>query len=365
MGRIIGRNRHKTRRTRAGLWAGAAVILAALNYLLVGGVAGAGPSSAAASTFVPVGPTTVVSAHALTANQVDTVTIAGAAGTNVPAEATAVQFALTLTGASAGPGWLDSYPAGGTPIAAARWLAGQELATEVTTRLSAAGKVSFRARTHNVTFTARVTGYYISAALAPGSVSAGDLSAAGATTGQVLTANAGGVDWQSPSTTYTATPAAADWKWNSVYVFNTSANSYTEYFTRYVTLAVPALTQAVLDAGSVQVFMTPAFVTVPSQWEPLPYSFDSSFGYTDNFTYVTAPGQLVLHFFFVQNSSTATLPLLATYPIAGYHFKIVVTPGTGTATPVTPSVARQARSVGTARREVCTDFPGGRHCHTA
>ncbi len=90
----------------------------------------------------------------------------------------------------------------------------------------------------------------------------------------------------------------ASWLWNSQYVFETSANSYTEYFTRYYTRLNNTITQNVLDYGMVLVYFTPSPVNNPNQWAPLPYQFDSSFGFTYNYVYVTSPGQVTLHYRF-------------------------------------------------------------------
>jgi hypothetical protein len=118
------------------------------------------------------------------------------------------------------------------------------------------------------------------------------------------------------------------WLWNSQYVFETSTGSYTEYFTRYYTRLNNSVTQNVLDYGMVLVYFTPSPVNNPNQWEPLPYQFDSSFGFTYNYVYVTAPGQVTLHYFFIETDPTATLPTLSTYNDEVRKFKIVTVSGT-------------------------------------
>jgi len=121
----------------------------------------------------------------------------------------------------------------------------------------------------------------------------------------------------------TFTVKGSDWLWNSQYVYETSAGSYTEYFTRYYVRHNNAVTAGVLDSGLVVVYFTPSPVNNPYQWAPLPYQFDSSFGYTDNYVYVTAVGQVTLHYFFIQTDPTATLPTLSTYNDETRKFKIV------------------------------------------
>jgi len=122
--------------------------------------------------------------------------------------------------------------------------------------------------------------------------------------------------------------SSADWLWNSQYLFETSAGSYTEYFTRYYVRLNNTITQNVLDNGMVLVYFQPSPVNNPNQWAPLPYQFDSSFGYTYNYVYVTAVGQVTLHYFFIQTNPTATLPTLSTYTDETRKFKIVTVTGT-------------------------------------
>jgi hypothetical protein len=124
------------------------------------------------------------------------------------------------------------------------------------------------------------------------------------------------------------TVAGSDWIYNSQYVYETSAGSYTEYFTRYYVRANNTVTQDVLNNGMVLVYFTPSPVNNPNQWAPLPYQFDSSFGYTYNYVYVTAVGQVTLHYFFIQTDPTATLPTLSTYNDETRQFKIVTVTGT-------------------------------------
>jgi hypothetical protein len=123
----------------------------------------------------------------------------------------------------------------------------------------------------------------------------------------------------------------SSWLWNSQYVFETSSGSYTEYFTRYYVRLNNTVTQDVLDNGMVLVYFTPSPINNPNQWAPLAYQFDSSFGYTYNYVFVPAVGQVTLHYFFIQTDPTATLPTLSTYNDENRKFKIVTITGqTGT-----------------------------------
>jgi hypothetical protein len=120
----------------------------------------------------------------------------------------------------------------------------------------------------------------------------------------------------------------ASWLWNSQYVFETSPGSYTEYFTRYYVRMNNTITQDVLDNGMVLAYFQPSPLNNPNQWAPLPYQFDSSFGFTYNYVYVTAPGQVTFHYFFIQTDPTASLPTLSTYNDETRKFKIVTVTGT-------------------------------------
>jgi hypothetical protein len=127
------------------------------------------------------------------------------------------------------------------------------------------------------------------------------------------------------------TLAGSDWLWNSQYVFETSSGSYTEYFTRYYVRKNNSVTTNVLNNGLVLAFFTPSPINNPNQWAPLPYQFDSSFGYTYNYVFVTAPGQVTLHYYFIQTDPKATLPTLSTYNDETRRFKIITVLGeTGT-----------------------------------
>jgi hypothetical protein len=123
------------------------------------------------------------------------------------------------------------------------------------------------------------------------------------------------------------TVQGSDWLWNSQYVYETSPGSYTEYFTRYYVRPNHTITSGLLDSGLVVVYFTPSPVNNPYQWAPLPYQFDSSFGYTDNYVYVTALNQVTLHYFFIQTDPSATLPTLSTYNDETRQFKIVTITG--------------------------------------
>jgi hypothetical protein len=120
---------------------------------------------------------------------------------------------------------------------------------------------------------------------------------------------------------------ASDWLWNSQYVYETSPGSYTEYFTRYYVRKNSTISANLLHDGLVLVYFTPSPVNNPNQWEPLPYQFDSSFGYTYNYVFVPAVGQVTLHYFFIQTDPTSTLPTLSTYTDETRQFKIITVYG--------------------------------------
>lgn len=124
----------------------------------------------------------------------------------------------------------------------------------------------------------------------------------------------------------------SQWLWNSQYEFQTSPSSYTEYFTRYCDNSVSTITQNILDAGEVMVYFTPNTSNNTNQWAPLPYEFtDGSGNFNYEMAFETNVGTVRLHYFFVQLVAAATIPVLSTYTIATYKFKVVVVSGTLTA----------------------------------
>ena len=126
----------------------------------------------------------------------------------------------------------------------------------------------------------------------------------------------------------TMTLVNSQWVWNSQYAFQTSPSSYTEYFTRYHNAADTLITSAVLMQGMVLVYFTPSPTTSTVQWLPLPYQFtDGSGNFNYNMTFETMPDTVRLHYFFVQLTSNP-IPVLSTYDIPTYQFKIVAVTGT-------------------------------------
>ena len=120
----------------------------------------------------------------------------------------------------------------------------------------------------------------------------------------------------------------SQWAWNSQYYFETSPGSYTEYFTRYHDITLPAVTKGILDSGLVLAYFVPNPIADTAQWAPLPYQFLDGSG---NFYYVMAfqtfVGKVELEYFFEQINPSGTLPVLSTFTIPTYKFKLVVISG--------------------------------------
>jgi hypothetical protein len=131
------------------------------------------------------------------------------------------------------------------------------------------------------------------------------------------------------STSYITTVTNTQLLWNSSYIFSTGTGSYTEFFTRYFNFPVPAITQNVINHGTVQVYFTPSLAQTPSNWEPLPYTFpDGSGDFTWNYVPVTTLGQVQIGVFFDQLVPTATIPTLSSYDFETFKVKVVITPST-------------------------------------
>jgi hypothetical protein len=314
--------RRRPRRVFAVLTAIAAASLA------TAGLAGAtGSLPTTPSVYSAISPVKILINRSLAANG-SAKPIAAGGTSPVPITATAVVVSVVISGGTTN-GTLDVYPYGiGSPQPSVQWAPGQSETQDITVPVGDGGRVAVKNLVGNVTVTLLVRGYF-----AP----------------------------PDTPTTYVTSPVSANFLWNSQYIFETSQNSYTEYFTRYDDVSVPALTQSALDSGSLQVFMTPSPIYNPNQWAPLPYQFDSSFGFTYNFVYVARPGHVVLMLFFIQTDPNATLPTLSTYPVNSYHFKIVVTPNSAGASSagVVSTQRPQSRPVG---HTSCASIPGGKRC---
>jgi hypothetical protein len=84
-----------------------------------------------------------------------------------------------------------------------------------------------------------------------------------------------------------------------------------------------------LNEGEVMVFFTPNTSSNTNQWAPLPYEFtDGSGNFNYEIAFETNVGTVRLHYFFVQLVASATIPVLSTYDISTYQFKVVVISGT-------------------------------------
>jgi hypothetical protein len=127
----------------------------------------------------------------------------------------------------------------------------------------------------------------------------------------------------------TVSPTNTQWIYNSQYSLETSPGSYVEYFTRYYDVAFPALTKGILDSGLVLVYVNPNPLVSTTQWLPLTYSFEDGSG---DFNYVigysTSVGSVELDYFFQQIVPNSTIPVLSTYDIPTYSFKLVAISGT-------------------------------------
>jgi len=130
----------------------------------------------------------------------------------------------------------------------------------------------------------------------------------------------------------TFTLTSSKWAWNSQYSLETAPGTYVEYFTRYHDVALPAVTQGIIDSGMVLAYFIPNPLTIPVNWTPLPFQFlDGSGNFFYDVVFQVSVGQVELGYFFQQINSAGTLPVLSTYTIPTYTFKLVVISGSLTA----------------------------------
>ena len=121
---------------------------------------------------------------------------------------------------------------------------------------------------------------------------------------------------------------SSQWIYNSQYSLETSPGSYTEYFTRYHTVTLPALTRGIIDSGLVLAYFVPNPLVDTAQWTPLPYQFlDGSANFYYTVAFETYVGSVELEYFFQQINTAATIPVLSSYTIPTYKFKIVLLTG--------------------------------------
>lgn len=155
--------------------------------------------------------------------------------------------------------------------------------------------------------------------------------------GIVAMATAGGLGLAvavSPSTATLGTPGAAtyvkattgaDWAYGQAYYIGTSPNVGSGYFTRSVDVTTPAVTAAVLRAGTVETFVKTDPDINGANWTALPFTFPhagSPWSYV--FAAETFVGKVRVNFFFAGDLSSA--PSLSSYTVPDYAIKVVVVP---------------------------------------
>jgi hypothetical protein len=78
----------------------------------------------------------------------------------------------------------------------------------------------------------------------------------------------------------------------------------------------------------VLVYFTPNTSDNTNQWAPLPYEFtDGSGDFNYEIAYETNVGTVRFHYFFVQLVASATIPVLSSYDIPTYQFKVIAITG--------------------------------------
>ncbi|MGK7313243.1 MAG: hypothetical protein ACN0LA_13495 [Candidatus Longimicrobiales bacterium M2_2A_002] len=125
----------------------------------------------------------------------------------------------------------------------------------------------------------------------------------------------------------TLTLTNGDWISNSIFWLDTSPNSSTGFISRYVDLNIPAITEEILYAGEIRVYMENSPISAPGSLTPLPVVFIVS-DYSRNYFYETSVGKIRLHYFHRPNYAGATLPNPADETIPTRLYKWVVIEGT-------------------------------------
>ena len=142
---------------------------------------------------------------------------------------------------------------------------------------------------------------------------------------------------------------SSDWLWHGSYTFSTANTSSTSYYTRYVDIDVPEITESIFETGLVLVYYKPD--RHADNWEPLSFQFTSFGGvYTTNIAFRTELSKIRLHYFWSANSGNAPTGL-ETYPIADSRVKYIVIEGsaigtTARTTQANNSVLNELNNVG-------------------
>lgn len=125
----------------------------------------------------------------------------------------------------------------------------------------------------------------------------------------------------------TLTLTDSDWIYNSIFWLGTGPGASSGYISRYADLAVPALTQDILYAGEIRVYMEHAPSATPGAMTSLPLIFSHT-SYTRNYFYELSVGQIRLHYFHTRNDPSFTPPNPQTVTIPDRLYKWVVIEGT-------------------------------------
>jgi hypothetical protein len=214
-------------------------------YTAVGGVALASPGGGPASVYSSIAPVNLHTAT-LAANHQRDLTVAGIG--SVPADASSVQLSFAAVDGAANS-YLSVYATGAAKPSSAniRWQAGQTVTDPITVAIGTGGQIHIYNGASSVEVKVSAVGYF--APVQP------EISL---------------------QTTYHISTTSSDFLWSSMYEFQTSPASYTEYFTRYYDWSVPAITPDVLENGTVQVYFTPNTSGNTDQWAPLPYELQTA-----------------------------------------------------------------------------------------
>ncbi|MGK7391098.1 MAG: collagen-like triple helix repeat-containing protein [Candidatus Cyclobacteriaceae bacterium M2_1C_046] len=116
-----------------------------------------------------------------------------------------------------------------------------------------------------------------------------------------------------------------DWIWNSTFYLQTTNSGANGYFTRYVDLNIPAITEDILYSGQINIYMENA-PTFSSSWVSLPLEFTLT-TYSIIYQFEIFEGLIRFHYFHVRNDPDATPPSTVDAVIPTRLYKWVVIEG--------------------------------------
>ncbi|HTD93256.1 MAG TPA: hypothetical protein VK644_05575 [Chitinophagaceae bacterium] len=123
----------------------------------------------------------------------------------------------------------------------------------------------------------------------------------------------------------TFTVATTQWTYGAIYYVGSSPNVSTGYVSKYFDHAMPRLTADFLQNDLTLVYFQSEPGVNVNNYTHVPFAFPTGLGYALNLASETFVGKTRVHFFLSKIS--ADPPLLTTYSVSNYKFKVITIDG--------------------------------------